>query len=161
MAENTTSLSAGDQRQIVALIAQRAAQAEAPEELMLFDEMADEFFAAPDAVTRGKGRDESVGFGLDLALVTPYLLAMATAAVAAVGTMVRDAVTEQGSEALGAAIRRLLRIGGDQPSVTPLTDAQARQLRKVALDRGRALGLDDGRAAVLADAVVGGMLVGP
>lgn len=161
MAEYTASLSAGDQRQIVALIAQRAARAEAPEELVLFDEMADEFFAAPDAVTRGNGRDEAVGFGLDLAMVTPYLLAMASAAVGAVGTMVRDAVTEQGSEALGGAIRRLLRIGGDKASVTPLTDGQARQLRKVALDRGRALGLDDSRAAVLADAVVGGMLVRP
>jgi hypothetical protein len=127
---------------------------------VVFDEMANEFFAAPDAVFRDKGRDEAVGFGLDLAMVTPYLLAMATAAVGAVGTMLRDAVTEQGSEALGTAIRRLLRIGGDHASVTPLTDGQARQLRQVALDRGWALGLDDGRAAVLADAVVGGMLVG-
>jgi hypothetical protein len=151
-------LSAEEQRQIVGLVAQRALHVAAPEELAIFDETAAEYFADPAKATTADRRDEAIGFGLDLAMVTPYLLSMATVTVGVLGQMVRQAVTEQGAAALGSVIRRVLHIGGQDATVPPLTADQARQLRQVAVERGLVLGLDASRAATLADAVVGGML---
>src|SRR5579875_2721696 len=160
MRDTTARLPAEDQRQVIAAIAHRALHTVAPEELPVFDETATEFFADPVAAMSTDRRDQAVGFGLDLALVTPFLLSITSAVVGALAGMLRDAVTQEGAEALGAAVRRVLRLGRESGPSSPLSAEQARQLRQVALERARALGMDEDRAGTLADAVVGGMVVG-
>jgi hypothetical protein len=43
----------------------------APDELAIFDDLAVEYFADPQAALRPPNRDETLGFGLDLTLLTP------------------------------------------------------------------------------------------
>src|SRR5579875_3708317 len=129
MRDTTARLPAEDQRQVIAAIAHRALHTVAPEELPVFDETATEFFADPAAAMSVDRRDQAIGFGLDLALVTPVLLSMASAVVGGLTSMVREAVTQEGADALGSAVRRVLRIGHDPAPPTPLGIEQAKQLR--------------------------------
>ncbi len=165
MTDSTSILTAADEREVVTSIARRALQVTAPDELVLFDDTATDYFRHPQATLDGRGRDESVGFGLDLAMMTPYLIAMATSAVQLLGTIVRDAVQHEGAAGAAALIRRLFRFSpGEaaaqpQPAPAPLSVEQARYVRDGALAKGRALGLDDAHATLLADAIVGGLVV--
>ena len=152
----------------------------APDELAVFDDTASEYFADPAGTLRPHGRDEPVGFGIDLALLTPYVLAVATPVIQLIVGMVSDAVHTDSRSVLAPLVRRLLRLpepaaagpddssshrdgpgdtGHDDGAPRALTTEQARQIHEVALERGRTLGLDDDRAAMLADAVVGGLVV--
>jgi len=49
----------------------------APEELGLFGETEADYFGHPGLVLRAGRRDDAVGFGLDMALLTPYVLVVA------------------------------------------------------------------------------------
>jgi hypothetical protein len=145
----------------------------APEELGLFAETEADYFRDPGIVLRGRGRDEAVGFGLDLALLTPYVLVVGTAVVHFLATVVSDAVRDEARDELKTVIagrvRRLLRrddpvaAGRRAPEEhdrTPgVTVEQAREVRQVALRQAVQSGLDDEKAALLADAFVGALLV--
>jgi hypothetical protein len=164
MTDSTSILTAADEREVVTSIARRALEVAAPDELVLFDDTTADYFRNPHAALDGRDRDESVGFGLDMAMVTPYLIAMATSAVQLLGTIVRDAVQQEGTAAAAALIRRLFRlsprgVAAQQPAPAPLSVEQARYVRDGAVAKGRALGLDDDKATLLADAIVGGLVV--
>jgi hypothetical protein len=145
----------------------------APEELGLFEETEADYFRDPGLLLRAGRRDEAVGFGLDLALLTPYVLVVATAVVRFLGGVVGDAVRDEARDELkpviaGWARRRLRR---DDPAAAGrpgpaghdrapgLTAEQAREVRQVALRQAKQSGLDDEKAALLADAFVGALLV--
>jgi hypothetical protein len=133
----------------------------APDELVIFDETAEEYFQDPQAVLDPKRREEAVGFGLDLALLTPYVLAVASSVVGWLVTTVADAAREESKPVVASFIRRLFRRGeGTAPEpVQPLTIEQARRMRDIAYQRAKALGLVDGQAALIADSVVGAVLI--
>ena len=163
-----------DEQALISELSQTVLSQAAPEELVVFDETAEEYFADPDATLRPKGRDEPVGFGLDLALLTPYVLAVATPVIQLIVGLVSDAVHSDSRSVLAPMVRRLLRIPDPAAPVAhaetataaasdtaplSLTADQARRIHDVALERGRSLGLPDDRARMLADAVVGGLVV--
>jgi len=145
-------------RELAALSLEQAA----PEELVLFPEVSEEYFRDPDGVLNAQARDEAVGFGLDIAMLTPYLLAVATPVVQFLASIVRDTAEEEVKTSMAGAIRRLLRrdttpaVPANQPA---LSTEEARQVRRTAYDQARGLGLDDERASVLADSIVGRLLV--
>ena len=157
---------------LISELSQAVLSQAAPEELVIFDETAEEYFADPDSTLRPRVRDEPVGFGLDIALLTPYVLAIATPVIQLIVGLVSDAVHSDSRSVLAPIVRRLLRIpdpktssasatsGGSDTAPMSLTAEQARQIHDVALERGRTLGLPDEQAAMLADAVVGGLVVG-
>ena len=136
----------------------------APEELLVFQETAQEFFEDPKRALRSKSRDEPVGFGLDLALVTPYILAIAGPVLTYLLAVAAEALQE-GSKTLAREwIRGLFKRKGDAGGrktevVAALTSEQARRVRHVAYERATMLGLPADRASLLADAVVGGVRV--
>ena len=53
-----------DERLLVAQLAEAVLAQAAPEELVVFDETAEEYFQDPDRVLSARGGDEAVGFGL-------------------------------------------------------------------------------------------------
>jgi hypothetical protein len=174
MATSSEPIRPADQ-ELISELTQAVLSRAAPEELVVFDETAEEYFADPEATLRPRGRDEPVGFGLDIALLTPYVLAVATPVIQLMVGLVSDAVHTDSRSVLAPLVRRLLRIPGTAVPAAPegpatgtssdtaplcLTTHQARRIRDVALERGRSLGLPDDRAAMLADAVVGGLVVG-
>jgi hypothetical protein len=168
-----------EDRALITELSQSVLAQAAPDELIVFDETAREYFADPAATLRPHGRDEPVGFGIDIALLTPYVLAVATPVIQLIVGMVADAAHTDSRSVLAPLVRRLLRLPaqaapeaapGDAPEAgaasgtgdaapLALTPEQARQIHDVALERGRTIGLADDQASMLADAVVGGLVV--
>jgi glycosyltransferase involved in cell wall biosynthesis len=154
------SVTDADERELIAELGKLVVDQAAPEELLVFDETADEYFRDPDAVLDPKRRDEAVGFGLDLALVTPFVLAVATPVVQFLLEAASEAVRNEAKGAIATAVRRLLR-RGDAPAGTPaaLSRDQLRSVRDLAYAKARAVGVEEPQAAVIADAVVGSLAV--
>lgn len=161
------------ERDLVSELARAVVQCVAPEELALFAETEADYFRDPGSVLRARSRDEAVGFGLDLALLTPYVLMVGTAVVHFLAMVVSDAVRDEARDELkpviAGRVRRLLR--RDDPAaadhaeseahdgVPPMTVEQAREVRQIALRQAMQSGLDGEKAALLADAFVGALLV--
>src|SRR5215469_11455525 len=163
------------EQKLVGELAHTVVRCVAPEELGLFAETEADYFRDPRLVLRAKSRDEAVGFGLDLALLTPYVLAVGTAVVhflaVVVSDAVRDEVRDELKPVIAGRVRRLLRRDAspapdsresarqDPAQVRGLTVDQARAIRSVALQQARQSGLDDEKASLLADAFVGAVVV--
>ena len=67
-----------DQRDLVVALAALTLERSAPEELAVLEDTASEYFEDPAAVL---SPDQPLGFGLDVALLAPYALAVAAAVV--------------------------------------------------------------------------------
>jgi hypothetical protein len=161
------------ERDLVGELARAVVRCVAPEELGLFAETEADYFRDPELVLRVRSRDEAVGFGLDLALLTPYVLVVGAAVVHFLAMVVSDAVRDEARDELkpviAGRVRRLLR--RDDPAAADrrepeehdrapgVTVEQAREVRQVALRQAMRSGLDDEKAALLADAFVGALLV--
>ncbi len=158
-------------RALLEELARLALEGVAPEELVLFDETAEEYFRDPDAVLNPRRRDESVGFGLDAALLTPYLLAVATPVLTFLLDTVAKTAKEEAAPVVRDLVRRLFRKvlpssaeprpGGAEPAdrADALSPDQAAEVRRIALSRASDLGLPAEQARLLADSVVGGLVV--
>lgn len=135
----------------------------APEELVIFDETAAEYFADPDAALNPRRRDERVGFGLDLAMLTPYAIAVAGAVVPWLLATVGDAVRTESEGVLKAWVQALFRRGRRAASAPEpqLSVEQARTLHGLTRAKAAAIGLAEQQAGELADAVVGAFVVAP
>ena len=159
----TDAMSSDEARALASELAALSLEDAAPEELVLFPEIAEEFFRDPDAVTGARSRDEAVGFGLDLAMMTPILLAVATPVVQFLASVVEETTKEEVRTSVAGAVRRLLRRDGDAPAEADAPPAlsrdQARQVRQTAYAQARGLGVDEERAGLLADSLVGRLLV--
>ena len=149
----------GDEHDLARALAELALEQAAPEELALFPETVDEYFRDPEAALHPRQREEAVGFGLELALVTPYLLAIATYVVKMLASIVEQSVQEELKPSVAQLVHRLFRKGQEtatgQNGPAPLTATQLRDVRDSAYHRGIDLGLDEARATLLADSVVG------
>jgi hypothetical protein len=154
-------LSTADEHELVGALAELVLEQAAPEELALFPELTDEYFRDPDAAVHIRQRDEAVGFGLELAMLTPYVLAVVTPVVRMLASLVEESVHDELKPSVAQLVHRLFRRGDPLPSETAeppeLTTDQLRRIRSTAYERGRQLGLDDPRAGLLADSVVGGL----
>jgi hypothetical protein len=153
------------EKELVAELARSVLAQAAPEELALFGETAEEYFQDPQALLDPKRRDEALGFGLDVAMLTPYVLAVSAGVVRFLATTVADAARQESKPLVTRLVRHLLRQPGAAPE--PASDAppalstdQARQVREVAYQQAKHLGLDDDQATLLANSVIGGLVVG-
>jgi len=131
----------------------------APDELAIFDDLAAEYFTDPQAALHPPNRDETLGFGLDLTLLTPYVLAVVAYVLPLLNDMVTEAAKEHGSALIGSWLGRLIR-REPGPAAVRLSVEQARQVQAVAFEQARRAGLDDGRARLVADSIVGAVTVG-
>jgi hypothetical protein len=152
------------ENELVAELARLALEQAAPEELVLFQETAEDYVRDPQAVL-DPGRDEPLGFGLELAMLTPYVLAVATPVIRFLASTVADAAGEEVKPLVARIVRRLFRrpdpaSEATEPAPPPLSTDQARRVREIAYRRAKGLGLDEDRAVLLADSVVGGLVVG-
>lgn len=140
----------------------------APEELAIFDETAEEYHQDPQGVLSASGRDEAIGFGLDLAMLTPYVLAVAGSVLGFLLDTVGDAAKTESKPIITDLVHRLFRRGKDDQKGKPetpdeptpgLSAEQAAQVREVAMARAHDLKLPESKARLLADAIVGGLTV--
>jgi hypothetical protein len=157
--DDMSALPAEDERALIRELAESALERAAPEELAVFDETAEEYFQAPEAVLNPKRRDEAVGFGLELALLTPSVLAAASAVVHFLLDVAADAVRDEAKASVAERLRRLVRHAGDAAPAS-LSPQQLRRVRDLAYERVRATGADEAQASLVADAIAGGLAVG-
>lgn len=154
------------EHELVAELARLALEHAAPEELVLFQDNAREYFKDPQAALSRDGRDEALGFGLDLAILTPYALAVAASVIRFLASTVGEAVGQESKPLVTRIVRRLLRRpdpasgATDEAPSPPLTADQTRQVHEIAYQRAKRLGLDEDQATLLADSVVGGLVLG-
>lgn len=133
----------------------------APEELDMFDELADEYYedpSPPDA--SAEASDDALGFGMSEMLIaaTPAALAVAGSVVSFV---VQEAIGAASDEALGAVLRRVFKkeqAPADAPPPT-LTKEQLEQVNRLALEQAQAFGLDPDTAQKMAQALVGTLAI--
>ncbi len=148
-----------DENALIAELTQAALTTAAPDELVVFDETAQEFFADPQAALTAAKGDAAVGFGLELAMLTPAALAIGSAVFQAVVGVLSDKAVQIGRQGVGAVLRKVLRREAP-PAELGLTEAQAQHLKIVALQQAHALGLPEAQARLLADSFVGALVTG-
>ena len=162
------AMSGDEARALASELAALSLEDAAPEELVLFPEVAEEYFRDPDGVLNAQGRDEAVGFGLDVAMLTPYALAVVVPVIKFLASVVEETAKEEVRTSLSERIRRLFRRDAEETpepgaAAAPafaLSREQARAVRQTAFDQARGLGVDDARAGLLADSLVGRLVVG-
>lgn len=162
--DDSVPLTPEQERVLVRALAEAVLEHAAPEELVVFDETTEEFFHDPDRVLHARRRDEPVGFGLEMELLTPYVLAVVGPVVNFLVSIVPDAVREGSKTFVAEWIRRLVKdkaaaSPADTGSVPALTSEQARQVHELVHERATDLGLPETTASLLADSVVGGVLM--
>lgn len=157
------AMSSDEVRALASELAALSLEDAAPEELALFPEVSEEYFRDPQGVINAQSREEAVGFGLDIAMLTPYLLAVATPVIGFLVSVVQETAKEEVKTSLAGAVRRLLRRDQSAPAEPDaqlaLSREQARLVRQTAYDHARGLGVDEDRAGLLADSLVGRLLV--
>ncbi|MFE4196776.1 hypothetical protein ACFRJ9_12980 [Paenarthrobacter sp. NPDC056912] len=148
-----------DQRDLSTVLARRALERAAPDELMFFDESAAEYFADRGKALSGDNRDETLGFGIELALLAPFALAVAEYLVGLVGDLFADAVKDVANPRIAAVFRRLVPSGSsrDGSKTEDFTREQRQQVYQAALAEGERLGLEASTATLLAHAMVGAL----
>lgn len=154
------------EQQLVTELAGLVLEQVAPEELAILDDTAQEYFADPQATLDPRRRDEPLGFGIDIALLGPYVLAIATPVITYLGSLVAQGIQEVAKPLVADLVRQLFRRPGSgvapvtasAPPQLVLTSEQARWIRDTTHERARVLGLPDAQASVLADAVVGSLV---
>jgi hypothetical protein len=90
---------------------------------------------------------------------------VATPVIRFLASTVADAAGEEVKPLVARIVRRLFRrpdpaSEATEPAPPPLSTDQARRVREIAYRRAKGLGLDEDRAVLLADSVVGGLVVG-
>jgi hypothetical protein len=148
-----------DDNALIAELTQAALTTAAPDELAVFDETAQEYFADPQAALTAAKGDAAVGFGLELAMLTPAALAIGSAVLQAVLGLLADKAVMHGSGAVVVMLRKVLRRQAPAAELG-ITAAQAHNLRLVALQRAHALGLPEAQARQLAESFVGALTPG-
>jgi hypothetical protein len=131
----------------------------APEELAVLPMVAQDYFADPAGTLGSRDRDQPLGFGLDLVLMTPYVLAVATPVVQFLGSLAtdiaKDLAKDNAKPIVHDVVRRMFRRGPQQQLPVMLTPDQVDRVHEQSYRTGLALGLPDGQARLLADALAG------
>lgn len=138
--------------------AQQILQQVAPEELVLYNATADEYFTDPHAVLNPKGRDEALGFGLELLMLTPVVISVAQTVLQWLASAAVEAAIKESTPSVMSYVRRLFG-GADENSVAQpasrLTPEQAKHVREIAYNQAVTIGLEPEKAALIADSTAG------
>jgi hypothetical protein len=150
-------------RTLVRELAERIVVAVAPDEIEMFPALADVHEADPEALLlRRDDRDEPLGFGIGdvSALLTPAAFFVAGMVADYVFERFLDRLVERSKPLLVRLFRRWRKKEREPAGVTvTLTAEQAAEVRRLTVEKAREAGLPDATASVVADAVVGALLV--
>jgi hypothetical protein len=132
----------------------------APDELVVLDDTAEEYFADPAAALRPDGGDTPLGSGVTVAMMTPYLLAASSVVLPVLGTIAGELGKDIAKDLVKDRIRRLFKRHPDEPAgPDALSPEQAGRVRQAVIAQCHAVGLPSEQAALVADATVGALHV--
>lgn len=159
--------------QLVADVARELVTQLAPQELPLFRANSEAYFRDPDQALAGqKGKDEMLGFGSGevVVLLTPIALTVVSEVMKFIVEEVKKSAKDESSALIGDMVKKVFKKfrredqkdekKKDEKKTSPaLTPDQLGRVRDMALGKARQLKLSEARAKLLADAVVGGLVV--
>jgi len=136
----------------------------APDELVVLDDSAQEYFTDPAAALRPDGGDTPLGSGITVVMMTPYLLAASSVVLPVLGTIAgelgKDITKDLVKDPVVDRIRRLFkRHHREPPGPDALSPEQAGRVRQAVIAHCHAVGLPSEQAALVADATVGALHV--
>jgi len=128
----------------------------APEEMDLFDEMAEDYFADPTPQPAERASDDALGFGLEAALiaVTPAATAMASAVI---GFLVNEVVDTTADRTIEAVLRRIFKKDKKGEALS-LNASQLARIKTLAVQQAVAHGMAAAEAEHMASTMVGSLI---
>lgn len=134
----------------------------AADEIELLQDTAADYFADPAAALR-PASDQSLGAGVSLTMLTPYLLAAAQVVLpflaAFAGDLAKDVVKDLVKDPAVAGVRRFFR-GRSPEAPLVLSPAQAERLRQAILAQCHAAQVPSDTAGLVAHATLGSLHIG-
>ena len=158
---------------LISELARDTVQQVAPQELPRFRATSQAYFADPERVLKGeKGKDQMLGFGTgaEMSFLTPIILAVTTQVFRFVADEVARSCREESPVVIHDLVKRLFtrfrsaeadETPSTPPAPPPLTREQLMRIRQLAYDEARRLRLAEAKAGLLADSLVGGLVVSP
>ncbi|MFD6225872.1 hypothetical protein ACFWFZ_03170 [Streptomyces sp. NPDC060232] len=160
-----TICAGAQERALVADLVAAVLQDAAPEEVEVFRQDRDGFLDGRSP--HQEHRDEELGFGVEVvALLTPFVVAAAQAAVRLIADAFATSLQEEAQSTFSHWLRRILHRGsGDATGVrddnpASLTPELVKRVRSAAYEVCCRMGADQGDADLVADAVAGRFVVG-
>jgi len=143
--------------------AQLVLERAAPDEVVLYDETAAAYFANPVRALSGTRGDESLGFGLELMLITPFVISVSQTVLKWLAQTAVESAMKEASPSVAGYVTRLFRrntrtTADADADVIALTSSQLHQVRTLAYDSALATGLDAEKAGLIADSTVGALI---
>lgn len=156
----------GEQRLLAIDLTAAALRQVAPDEIPVLDETAAEFYADPGALLRRNRADSPLGAGVDVLMLTPYLLAAMNVVLPVLaqfaGELVKGVAVDVAKEPASSWVRRMIKgRPSDPPGPLALTAQQAFRVRTTVVEQCYQAGLPSAQAALIADATVGALHVRP
>jgi len=149
---------------LIADLARDTVRQAAPQELPLFRANSEAYFKDPARALRGeRGGDQMLGFGTgaEIAILTPFAIEITKQVVIYLGGEVAKAAKAESPGLIRELVKRCFKKFSPAPTEPPpLSRPQLEQVRQVALDAAKRLSVPDDRATLLADSVVGGLVIG-
>jgi hypothetical protein len=125
-----------------------------PEELALFDELMESYFANPHPSSTE--RDDPLGFGLGelVSLVTPAAGAAVSAVLTYILNEAIETIQEEGARAVTERIRDWL---NSEPAAKALTAEQLKRIQEITIQQAELFDMDTTKARLIASALVGSL----
>jgi hypothetical protein len=163
------------ERDLIAEMSRDVVAEVAPDELSLFRMNSSAYFKNPKkALESQEAKDDALGFGIEAAvpLLTPIVIAVVSEVITHLEQSLSTHLASGAEGAVSGGLRSVFKRGGKgtaapaqlspaQLSPAQLSPAQLAEVRDIAFKKARQLKLPETQAAMLADSVVGGLVVAP
>ena len=164
-------MSTVDDELVAALARDQVAQL-APQELPLFRAQSAAYFADPgQAVQRRAPKEDMLAFGAAevVTFLTPVVLEVTRAVLVYLAGEVQKAAKTESAGVVQDLVKRLFKrfapaddgTGADRSGPVSLTEEQLAQVRRTAFEKARQLDVPESQANLLADSLVGSLIVAP
>jgi len=156
-------------RELIVEVSRDVVAAVAPEEMVLFRPMSTAYFETPDRLGQAP-KDDMLGFGAGDAVValTPVALSVMSAVLTYLRREVAQATGKEVTQIIDEQVHGLFRrfhreehtaAAPGTAAVPGLDREQLAAVGRVAFEHARAMHVSEGRARLLADAVVGSLVL--
>lgn len=155
-----------EQAELIAELARDTIREVAPEELLLFRANSQAFFENPERALQGeRSGDELLGFGtgVEVAFLTPIVLAVATEVVKFVVAEIAQSSKQESAQLIQNRVKQVFKklqsADAGTPTSSPLTPTQLAHIRQIAYESASRLNVSANQADLLADSLVGKLAV--
>ena len=144
-----------DERTVISDLTRAALEVAAPEEVAVFDANRDRYLEGR-APTGTRGLDQQLGFGVEvIAMLTPYVVAAASAAVKAIVAAFADSATAEAKGAVSDWMHRLIHHEKGGAAEVALPADLLQRVHQITYDVCSQMGADPADATRVSDAVAG------